>query len=274
VRTVGPSGAPLLDFVGAGARLYSRVSPDCEPMSAMTEPNALPASLDVDGAADTFSRCGRVRIADFLEASSAARLYACLEAEVPWRLVYNEGEEQVVLDEQALAKLGADGQREILQRVLIRAQDTFQYLYRSFPMVTAYKNGEHPELFLHRVFEFLNESETLDLLRKITGIAELLKADAQATLYRPGHFLTQHDDSGREKEHRRVAYVLSMTRDWRPDWGGNLQFLKANGDVEEVWMPRFNSLALFRVPTSHMVSYVAPFAKQPRYAITGWLCDA
>jgi Rps23 Pro-64 3,4-dihydroxylase Tpa1-like proline 4-hydroxylase len=50
--------------------------------------------------------------------------------------------------------------------------------------------------------------------------------------------------------------------------------LRTDGDVEEVWMPRFNSLALFRVPTRHMVSYVSPFAKHPRYAITGWLCDA
>jgi len=50
--------------------------------------------------------------------------------------------------------------------------------------------------------------------------------------------------------------------------------LSADGEVEEVWMPRFNSLALFRVPTPHIVSYVAPFATQPRYAITGWLCDA
>jgi Rps23 Pro-64 3,4-dihydroxylase Tpa1-like proline 4-hydroxylase len=243
-------------------------------MPAIIESNALSTTLDVDGAAATFARSGRVRIADFLEESSAARLYACLETEVPWRLIYNEGEKQTSLDEQALAKLGTDGQREVLHRVLTRAQDHFQYLYRSFPMVTAYKNGEYPDLFLHRVFEFLNEPDTLDLLRKVTGIADLLKADAQATLYRPGHFLTRHDDIGRDNEHRRVAYVLGMTRNWRADWGGHLQFLDENGEVEEVWMPRFNSLALFRVPTPHTVSYVAPYAKQPRYAITGWLCDA
>ena len=197
----------------------SRVPVTSEPMSATTEPNAPPTALDIDGATATFARSGRVRIADFLEAPSAARLYACLEDEVPWRLVYNEGEQQITLDEQALSKLGADGQREILQRVLVRAQDQFQYLYRSFPMVTAYKNGEHPELFLHRVFEFLNEPDTLDMLRKITGIASLLKADAQATLYRPGHFLTPHDDSGREKEHRRVAYVLEHDAGLAPGLG-------------------------------------------------------
>jgi SM-20-related protein len=89
----------------------------------------------------------------------------------------------------------------------------------------------------------------------------------------PGHFLTQHDDSGYSEQHRRVAYVLYLTRGWRADWGGQLQFLDARGDVEEVWMPRFNSLGLFLVPTPHVVTYVAPFATQPRYAITGWLCD-
>ena len=95
----------------------------------------------------------------------------------------------------------------------------------------------------------------------------------EATLYRPGHFLSWHDDSGHPEQHRRVAYVLYLTRGWRADWGGQLQFIDAQGDVEEVWMPRFNSLALFLVPMPHLVTYVAPFATQPRFAITGWLCD-
>jgi hypothetical protein len=78
------------------------------------------------------------------------------------------------------------------------------------------------------------------VLRRITGIDALIKVNAQATLYRPGHFLKHHDDSGYPEQHRRVAYVLYLTRDWRADWGGQLQFLDAHGNVEEVWMPRFN----------------------------------
>ena len=237
------------------------------------EPIRFNAALDVEAAARVFAQRGRVRIADALEPVSAARLYACLLADVPWHLTYNEGEKNVFIDAAALQDRDDRTQQALLTAVLSRAQTDFQYLFRSYPMVSAYVQGHDPELFLHYVFEWLNDSRTLEVLRRITGIDALIKANAQATLYRPGHFLTQHDDSGYAEQHRRVAYVLYLTRGWRADWGGQLQFLDARGDVEEVWMPRFNSLGLFLVPTPHVVTYVAPFATQPRYAITGWLCD-
>jgi Rps23 Pro-64 3,4-dihydroxylase Tpa1-like proline 4-hydroxylase len=232
------------------------------------------STLDVAAAARVFAARRRVRIADVLEAAAAERLYYCLGREVPWRLTYNEQAKNIFLDEQELESLGTQGQRDVLQQVLTRAAEEFQYLYRSFPMVTAYLRKEHPELLLHDVFEWLNDPRTLEVFRTITGIESIAKADAQATYYRPGHFLTQHDDSGKPKELRRVAYVLNMTRGWRADWGGQLQFLDEANEVEEVWMPRFNALALFLVPTPHVVTYVPPFAREPRYAITGWLCDA
>jgi SM-20-related protein len=243
------------------------------PDSVTDAPIRFNPSLDVETAARIFAKRGRVRIADVLEPSSAARLHGSLSAEVPWRLTYNEGDKNIFLDAAALGDLGDLRQHELVRGILSRAQDHFQYLFRSYPIVTAYVQGEDPDLFLHYAFEWLNDARTLEVMRRITGIDTLVKANAQATLYRPGHFLTQHDDSGHSEQRRRVAYVLSMTRGWRADWGGQLQFLSTDGEIEEVWMPRYNSLALFMVPTPHLVSYVAPFAKQPRYALTGWLCD-
>jgi Rps23 Pro-64 3,4-dihydroxylase Tpa1-like proline 4-hydroxylase len=215
-----------------------------------------------------------VRIDDVLTPLSAARLYVCLSKDVPWRLTYNDGASNVFLDSTQLQELDQRKQHELVQKILLRAQDQFQYLFRSYPMVSAYVQREDPELLLHDVFEWLNDPRTLAVLRTITGIRTLRKANAQATLYRPGHFLTKHDDSGYPEQHRRVAYVLNMTQGWRAEWGGQLQFLAADGEVEEAWLPNFNCLTLFRVPTPHVVTYVAPFAKRSRYAITGWLCDA
>lgn len=243
------------------------------PDSVADEPIRFNAALDVDAAAREFAQRGRVRIADVLDPLSAARLHRCLLEDVPWQLAYNEAQKNVFLDAAALAQLGERKQQELLQQVLSRAQDYFQYLYRSYPMVRAYIDGRDPGLLLHAAFEWLNAADTLTVMRRITGIDALIKVNAQATLYRPGHFLSRHDDSGYPEQHRRVAYVLYMTRGWRADWGGQLQFLDAQGEVEEVWTPRFNALGLFLVPTPHVVSYVAPFATQPRYAITGWLCD-
>jgi len=41
--------------------------------------------------------------------------------------------------------------------------------------------------------------------------------------------------------------------------------------VTKTHVPTFNSCSLFKVPRDHQVSYVAPFATKPRYALTGWL---
>jgi SM-20-related protein len=232
-----------------------------EPRPAMAE------GLDTQAAAAAFARSGRVRIENVLAPATAQRLHACLARETPWRLVYNEGARNVVLDRQSCEPAAL---REIMQAALLRARDSYQYLYDSYPMVTAYLNRQDPGLFLHGMLEWLNSPAVLQTIRDITGMQGIRKADAQATLYRPGHFLMRHDDTGEGAEHRMVAYVLNMTRDWRADWGGLLQFLDARGEVAETWLPGFNVLALFRVPVQHCVSYVTPFATQERLAITGW----
>ena len=81
-------------------------------------------------------------------------------------------------------------------------------------------------------------------------------ADAQATLYRSGHFLTSHNDDTPGSK-RLAAYVLSFTPAWRAEWGGLLEFLDGNGQVETGYLPGFNTLKLFRVPMTHYVSMVA-----------------
>ena len=66
---------------------------------------------------------------------------------------------------------------------------------------------------------------------------------------------------------------FGLTRAWRPDWGGYLNFYDEDGDIVAGYRPRFNALNLFLVPQKHAVSYVPPFAPQARFAITGWFRD-
>ena len=123
------------------------------------------------------------------------------------------------------------------------------------------------------LLEYLNAPDFLDLVREVTGIPEIVRADGQATFYAAQHYLGRHIDS-HVAEGWRVAYVLNVAReDWHPDWGGYLTFLDKDGDIVEGFRPRFNALNLFAVPQSHAVTYVPPFAPTGRYAITGWLRD-
>jgi Rps23 Pro-64 3,4-dihydroxylase Tpa1-like proline 4-hydroxylase len=60
-----------------------------------------------------------------------------------------------------------------------------------------------------------------------------------------------------------------MTPEWRPDWGGILQFIDARGNIAEGYTPCFNALNIFRVPAVHSVSQVALYGGF-RYSVTGW----
>jgi SM-20-related protein len=158
-----------------------------------------------------------------------------------------------------------------LQALAGRASQGFAYVYLVYPMILAYLEGRDPGHPLHMVSEFLNGPEFLAFGRAVTGEAGVIKADAQATFYRPGDFLNLHDDSGVGE--RRAAYTLGFTRRWRPDWGGQLLFHDAAGDVTRGFAPRFNVLTLFRAPRQHSVAPVAAYAAAPRLSITGWLRD-
>jgi len=119
------------------------------------------------------------------------------------------------------------------------------------------------------VFVFMNSQEVLQLISEITGRTDLLSAESQFTRFTPGQFLTRHRDVAPEQE-RRLAYVLSLTKNWHPDWGGLLQFYQDDGTPRESWSPVFNSLTLFDIRHVHAVTYVAPYAGQPRLSLTGW----
>lgn len=107
----------------------------------------------------------------------------------------------------------------------------------------------------------------------VTDEPRVAKADGQLTRYRPGNFIGLHDDVGSEDSHRLTAYTLGLTRRWRSDWGGQLLFHDHRGDVSRGYVPRFNTLTLFKVPQLHSMAVVAPYAKVHRHSVVGWLRD-
>ncbi len=208
-------------------------------------------------------------VPDFLHEDSAHALESCLLHDVPWGLAYRLNS-QPVTDLQAADtnSLAPDIRRQLLEQ----QGEPFQFVYNTYMMVTAYLERRHPELLLNRVLEWLNSPMMLAYFRRLTGVSGIAKLNAQATRYLPGHFLKNHNDYNSD-EGRRFAYVLGLTRHWRPDWGGLLHFTDEHGQVRDTVVPAFNTLTIFCVPQDHFVSYVAPFAEHPRLAITGWLLD-
>lgn len=236
---------------------------------------AINPDLDRDALAQVFARDGRVQVRDVLTPAAAETVRDVLASATPWGLAWSAaGDGPHALRSADLAGLGPDQRQRIGGAIeaAMRGGD-YAFQFAQYPMLDAYLGRWAPGSAHELLLEHLNDAPFLDLVRSVTGLPGLVKADGQATLYAPGHFLAVHDDS-HVAQGWRVAYVLSFcATEWRPDWGGYLQFLDADGDVTCGWRPRFNALNLFLVPQRHMVSYVAPFAPLARYAITGWLRD-
>ena len=182
------------------------------------------------------------------------------------------GDEVMTADARAYDNLSPQKKGEILQEVMTTARENFQFFYDSYRIDTAIEAGVGDQLYLHRFYEFMNSETFLSFMRDITGMKTMALVDGQATRFKPSSFLTDHNDYDVNKG-RLCAYVMNLTPEWRPDWGGILNFFDKDGNVIEGYTPRWNTLNLLRVPQSHSVSYVPPFAGGHRLSITGWLRD-
>ena len=217
---------------------------------------------DREQLAQTFQRAGRIHIANLFTDASAARLLRALQQETPWTVTLNNGS-----DIQDFVSTPQERER-ISFAAWGRARLGFQFLYDHHLLSHKGEPYRDPDHYLSTLVGFLNSPAFFTFMREVTGLDAIAWMNAQATLYRPGDFLTTHDD--RHGEHNRlVAYVLNMTPIWQPDWGGVLQFFDAPDHVEEGYLPTFNALNLFRVPKVHSVSQVAMFGGL-RYSVAGW----
>lgn len=230
-------------------------------------------ALDLAPYAQTYARRGIVQIPGILEERTAAAVASLLQQNLPWRMVFTTPEDQPVhYSREELQAQGQERWKATVSDIMARARQNRGYFYKTYPMIEAYLKGWDPGHPIHQLTEFLNGTDFLGLGRALTGIPEITKADAHATLYGPGDFLTRHLDTGNDHE-RRAAYVLGLTRGWQPDWGGLLLFLDEKQDVTEGYLPRFNVLTVFDVKFLHTVTQVSSFAGGGRFSITGWFRD-
>lgn len=235
---------------------------------------------EIDRAASSgrFSTHGRVQVRNVLTRETAEEIRTIMQRGTPWSMAVLAGESQTKPKTFRHYDIATPAGTEEVNRAAMAAHQAsarrdYAFRYGHYPIVDALNERWDPDGPYEILLEHLNAPEFLQLARDVTGIGELVKADGQATLFAPNHYLGRHSDS-HVAEGWRVAYVMNFTTDdWHPDWGGYLMFLNEDGDVVEGFRPRFNSLNLFAVPQTHLVTYVPPFAPVGRFALTGWLRD-
>lgn len=233
-------------------------------------PFALNPALDARALARRFHETGRIHIAGLLDPVCADAMHSQLRARTDWNQVINSGERLFELTRPTRATLSAEQQADLDNAVYAGARSGFQFRYESIRVPDEPKQRTASNDPLAAFAAWLSQGAARDFLRTVTGEPEIAYADAQATAYAPGDFLTAHDDAVPGK-HRLAAYVFNLTPIWRPEWGGLLLFHDGDGVTVDGFSPAHNALNLFRVPQAHSVSEVTRAAAYRRYAVTGWL---
>jgi hypothetical protein len=125
-----------------------------------------------------------------------------------------------------------------------------------------------PEYMLRKI---LGSGEFIDFLNRVTGLELKMLTTLFMSKYKSGNFLSPHSDKG----NGRLAFVINLSKNWKPQYGGNLHFLnESRNEIIDSYVPDFNNLVLFYVPEPngipHYVSHIAPNIPYSRYAISGW----
>lgn len=236
---------------------------------------ALNPGLDRKALSARFRRDGRVQVRDVLTDAAAVEIHDILARGTPWGMAWQAGADGPNSVRSAALNADPNGQQRMMTEATTAAaqRGDFAFQFAQYPILDAYLGKWVPDGAHDLLLEHINAEEFLGFIRDVTGIESIRKGDAQATLYAPGHFLGLHSDS-HVAEGWRIAYVLNFCREeWKPDWGGYLNFYDDDGDIIAGFRPRFNALNMFSVPRDHSVSYVPPFAPVGRFAITGWFRD-
>lgn len=235
----------------------------------MVHPIQLNRDVDPQDPARRYAAQGYATIDEVLSAPGARALHDAAKAYQGWNLV-------TVIEDRHREFVSANMDRLDPARrgpfdalVAQAAQAGFCYLFDQLNLYERGRRGTLDHPVLEAAAALIASDAFVALGRAITGDDAIRFADCQLTRYRPGHFLTAHDDKAEGKD-RSAAFVLNLTEAWCADFGGVLQLLDEHGDVRAGLTPRFNRLAVFRVPQAHAVSVVAPYAPGPRLAITGW----
>ena len=229
--------------------------------------NILNINLDNDKVKMEFEITGKVVIKNILNHNFAEHLYNTVK-KIPNKYWYNIcGVRNTKYEAKLISSNNQRNKKNEQEAKKSFRKDEFSY---NFYKTMEYRKNEvsQMELLLRTV---LSSKLFLSMISYITNLNITNLNKMFLSKYKSGHFLSPHSDIG----NGRIAYVLNLTKNWKPQYGGVLHFLnKERTEIIDSYVPTFNTLILFYVPEKgipHFVSHIVPDTKKNRYAITGWL---
>tara|TARA_B100000676_G_scaffold249652_1_gene253812 strand:+ start:805 stop:1512 length:708 start_codon:yes stop_codon:yes gene_type:complete len=229
-------------------------------------------SLDIKQLSEEFAQNKSVQIFDFLKEKDANNLFNWFYDDIPedwwFTSIHNPREK----DYKGANNLqNNEKNKEIIEQKISEANEAFINGNFSYVFDRSLPHAANCTCFECQFVEFLNSDYMLFFLKAVTGVKADHTNEVFASRFKPNQFLSPHHDEGKGK----IGFVYSLSKGWRPEWGGNLHFMKEDyRTVVKTIVPKFNRLTLFDIPSRdgipHYVSHVLANAPMNRISITGW----
>jgi hypothetical protein len=228
-------------------------------------------NLDVEKIREEFHKNKVVVIKDFLKESEMSKLHEWFSDGMPsdwWDVSTFPQEEE---SGPSFIRNTTENQDVIRQYYEYAVSEFSQgkFAYNFFRT----KDNHYPDCVCHECEfrQWLVSDESLNFLNSITTEKYTGSDEVFAACYTVGDFLSPHVDS----PNGTLGFVLQMSKNWLPEYGGLLHFMDDNRTVvERIEVPEYNSLTLFYLPKDkgrwHFVSPIAPGTPELRLTYTGW----
>ena len=211
-----------------------------------------------------FTKKNKLIIKNFLKDNFANEIYNYSLNEKNWTL--STGINNIKYEKSQTPQFEKVNQLQIKNVNKAFGDDSFSYIFNR-----AMNNVKNMSFYEFALRKTLNSQEFIDFLNNITNLNLTKLNTLFLSKYKSGNFLSPHSDKGNGK----LAFVINITKNWKPQYGGNLHFMNdLRNEITETYVPEFNSFIIFNVPENvgipHFISHVAPNVKLSRFAITGW----
>jgi len=183
-----------------------------------------------------------------------------------WKMTSNKVGTQDPFDEWGKARTETATLKAQRQRARAEAAaGNFNFMFHWVKQEDSLVAGEFKDHVLSESGGFF------DLMGQITQRPLILHSDRVVQFF-PGDFLSKHSDN---VGNRSMAYVFQFSKDWRPEYGGNLVFMDNGNNVDNVYVPKFNDLIVFDVvqrnPHHAVADVVDASLPAKRLCVSGWL---
>jgi hypothetical protein len=233
-------------------------------------------NLDQGELKKSFKETGRITIAPFLEEEPAHKLHEYFHYDMPedwWStsmLAGGKSKDYKDAKPQHLRRL--PGNMERISELSRDAQDSFVKGNFSYIFDRTLDDHHSGCPCLECLFRgFIKSPEVISFINEITESDVEKPGELFSSRYRSGCFLSPHHDLNKGK----IGFVYSLTKDWKPQWGGNLYITENDyTTISKTVLSTFNRLVMFDIPSQHgiphFVSHVVQGIPFSRTSITGW----